>query len=294
MARWEPSEVLPWEPIPPREQVPVPGNEQGIDDLVDGRVEVGGGVDRDDELLAELQELQRQAAGSGGSGGRGKITATDFPEEPQPPTDALAWYVTFRTLDRWGVYISKSGRRSVARYLVSTGADPLEAHDTSWYLLRNHESAHFLVDRAVLTLESGLLVTTGHRHNLWLDRRRSLPFDELEEAVCNAYAYRMAVAHERSPLKQIRNFILGQPAGYRDIDFGKGKGRQAAPDGLTRSQAESQLLSNYLAGTVTSGRRVVGLDSLMGYERPRSGTRGGNVLRVSDREKRELPVYRVA
>ena len=294
MARWEPGEVVPWEPIPAREPVPVPGNEQNIDDLIAGRTEVGGGVDRDDDLLNELTRIQRELGASGGNGRNGRPPTAPYPDEPMPPADILAWYVTFRSLDRWGVYISRQGRRTVAHALLRTGANPQAAHDTSWYLLRNHETAHFLVDRAVLTLESSLLAATGRRPTLWLDRKNVLRPDDLEEAVCNAYAYRMAAAHRSPLLKQIKHFMRNQPAGYRDLDFDtRGRGRNASPDGLTRYQAESQLLTNYLAGSTGSVPRVVGLDSLMGYKHPETGTDGDMLLRVSDHEKRQLPVYRV-
>lgn len=295
MAEFNIGEAIPWVPIERGANVPVPGNNMDYRDLVARRVEVGRGVDVDRQLLEELRELERQPDGPGNGGGRPPITGVDdSDDDPTPSSDHLAWYVTFRCIGDWGVYISRRGRAELARFLVRRGARAQQAHDASWYLLRNHETAHFLVDRAVHTLEAVLRAESGRPADLWLHRARSIRNDELEEAVCNAYAYRMAANHPGSPLRAMREFISRQPRGYRDIDFDTArKGRGASPTGMTRFQAESQLLTCYLTRTATTTQRVVGLDSLMGYRNREAGTNGDDILRVSDHEKRKLPLYRV-
>jgi hypothetical protein len=296
MAEFNLGEAIPWEPIGRGANVPVRGSRLDYPNLIARRVEVGRGVDDDRELLEQLRELERQLGGSGRrGGGRPPATGIGHPDrDPTPPSDDFAWYITFRRLEDWGVYVSRKGRANLAHFLVLQGADAQQAHDASWYLLYNHEVCHFLVDRAVHTLESSVRVESGRFPDLWLHRARTVRDDDLEEAVCNAYAYRMAAMHRGAPLASIREFVKRQPRGYRDIDFdSSGRGRSASAVGMTRFQAESQLLTAYLARSVSTTQRVVGLDSLMGYRNRETGTDGDVILRVSDNLKRVLPVYRV-
>lgn len=294
MAEFNIGEGIPWVPIERGLNVPVPGANLDYPNLIADRTEVGRGLDNDQGLLEQLRDLERQLGNSGRGGGRRPPgTMVGFPDdEPTPSSDHLAWYVTFRRLDDWGVYISRRGRAELARFLVHQGATAQQAYDASWYLLRNHETAHFLVDRAVHTLEASLRAESGRPADLWLHRARKIRNDDLEEAVCNAYAYRMAASHAGSPRRAIREFISRQPRGYRDIDFDTaGNGRGASPTGMTRFQAESQLLTSYLTRTATTTQRVVGLDSLMGYRNRDTGTDGDVILRVSDNLRRVLPVF---
>lgn len=296
MAEFNIGEAIPWVPIERGANVPVPGSNMDYPSLIARRVEVGRGVDVDRELLEQLRELERQLNGSGAGGRRPPATGVNFPDdEPTPSSDHLAWYVTFRRLEDWGVYVSRKGRAELAHFLVQQGADAQRAHDASWHLLYNHEVCHFLVDRAVHTLEASLRAESGRTADLWLHRARTVRNDDLEEAVCNAYAYRMAAMHRGAPLGAIREFVKHQPRGYRDVDFDSpGRGRSASAIGMTRFQAESQLLTSYLTRSVSTAQRVVGLDSLMGYRNRETGTDGDVILRVSDNLKRVLPVYRVA
>jgi hypothetical protein len=291
MAEFIIGEPIPWEPITPN-QVPVPVQEQVP--LRDIERAVPFPDEPDSTIMRELNSLARNLgeARGGNGGARGGGVGNNFPDDfsgPQEPTERLAWYVTFRSSGPWGVFITQTGLLKVAQFMVRNGATPQLAYQSARYLLQNHETCHFLVDRAVLSLESNYAhAAKTSAPTFWLEYvRRHLPYSELEEAVCNAYAYRMA---EDSAKPHVRAFMERQPSGYRDVDFKRSK---AGTKAGSFQQSESQLLSDYQVDMRSEGqRRVIGLNSLMQYTRFRDGKAGDLYFtRPGMTNKEQLPVY---
>ena len=275
---FELGEAIPWEPIP-KGQLPIPGREERADRLLRTLEN-----DQDDyyeerrkDILKQLEEIANGLARGGNK---------------RPPTggtlgssDHWAWYVSFRSADRWGVFISLEGLQEAALFMGHCGADPLMAFESARYMLQNHETAHFLIDRAVLTLEmNAALLSGGQPPQYWINYHfQHLPYSDIEEALCNAYAYRMADARAKKFLKRCMEC---QPHGYSDFNLGM-------PLGSPRSfiQCESQLLSDYQMGRHLQGkRRVIGLHSLMQYTKPLLGEKGDLYITRGDK-KVKLPVH---
>jgi hypothetical protein len=287
---------IPWEPVNPNE-IPVPIRERVPLEELERAQPFPTQPDR--EILEQLERLAKEllAGGQGGSGGGGKKkTGVDapFPDDqgPTDPIDALAWYVSFRSTGKWGVFISRAGLLSVGSFFVRKGASPFDAYQIARYMLQNHETCHFLIDRAVLTLETNFAhATQGRLPTFWLNySRRHLPYSPLEEAVCNAYAYRMSDANAK---KFVQAYMERQPNGYRDVDF---VSRNSGTVIGSFQQSESQLLSDYQVDNLAAeGRnRVIGLNALMQYRKQREGTSGNlKFTRPGQKKKVELPVYLV-
>lgn len=288
---------IPWEPLNPQE-IPVP-----IRERVSGRELEGARpfpTQPDSEILEQLKELAKSlgSGGKGGSGHGGKEMGISAPmpddngQGPTDPIDALAWYLSFRSNGKWGVFISRTGLLHVGSFFIRQGAAPNDAYQIARYLLQNHETCHFLIDRAVLTLETAVAHATKNRPpTLWLNyTNRHLPYSQLEEAVCNAYAYRMA---EPSMKKFVRTYIERQPPGYRDVSFDR---TNAGTIIGSFQQSESQLLSDYQVGHRTDEgvNRVIGLNGLMQYRSPQQGKTGDLYFtQAGKKTKEKLPVYLV-
>lgn len=286
---------IPWEPVEPN-QIPVPIRERVPLEELERAQPFPTQPDR--EVLEQLERLEKEllAGGQGGSngGGKKKTGVNDpFPDDqgPTDPIDALASYVSFRSSGKWGVFISRAGLLKVGSFFVHQGASPFDAYQIARYMLQNHETCHFLVDRAVLTLETNFAhVNQGRPPQFWLRySRRHLPYSLLEEAVCNAYAYRMADASAKT---FVRAYMELQPNGYRDVRFTPTK---AGTTIGTFQQSESQLLSDYQVDhQEAEGRnRVIGLNSLMQYNKPLEGKNGDLYFTRPGNNKEELPVYLV-
>jgi hypothetical protein len=158
-------------------------------------------------------------------------------------------------------------------------------------MLQNHETAHFLIDRAVLTLElNAALVSGGRPPKYWIDyHRRHRPYSDLEEAICNAYAYRMA---DTIAKRFIKLFMERQPHGYSDFALGMTVAGHNSP---SFQQAESQLLSDYQVEKQSEGKnRVIGLHSLMQHTDLSKGLKGDLYFtRLGESVKERLPVFLV-
>ena len=191
MAEFNIGNPIPWEPLEPG-QLPIPGGEV----LGDIERAIPFPLQPDPEILEELEKIAEGISGRGGSGGGNRPPTSPSSADPGPsePTDALAWYLSFRAEGKWGVFITRRGLLRVATFMVHCGVQPRKAYEYAHYMLQNHETAHFLIDRAVLTLElNAALVSGGRPPQYWIDyHRRHRPYSDLEEAICNAYAYRMA------------------------------------------------------------------------------------------------------
>lgn len=275
---------IPWEPLEPG-QVPIPGREvrENIEQAIPFPSEP------DPEILEELEKIAESTSGPGGSGSGNRPPGGNagFPE----PTDALAWYGTFRSSGKWGVFITRRGLLSVAVFMVHRGAQPRRAYEYAHYMLQNHETAHFLIDRAVLTLElNAALLSGGRQPKYWIDYHRChRPYSDLEEAICNAYAYRMA---DKTAKEYLQLFMDRQPHGYSDFFLGM---TVAGPNSPSFQQSESQLFSDYQVEKQIEGKqRVIGLHSLMQYTDPRKGLKGDLYFsRPGQPGKETLPVWLV-
>ncbi len=295
MAEFDLGNPIPWEPIqwseirfPSRETFPI----QELEQL---RVFP---TERDPEVMEALRELQRSLGGGRGGGGGRRSTGFSEPfdadddRQSREPIDALAWYLTFRVKGdqfKWGVYITTRGLIFVGSFMVRRGASPELAYDIARYMLQNHETCHFLVDRAVLTLETNRALTSpGQPPNFWLSySHRHHPYSDLEEAICNAYAYRMA---DTASKRYVEAYILRQPHGYCDVDFSR---RNAGTAWGSFQQSESQLLSDYQVSVLPheGQARVIGLNSLMNYTELKSGSKGDLWFTRQGVPKEKLPVY---
>ena len=291
MAEFNIGNPIPWEPLD-REQLPVPGGE------IRGNIEraIRFPTEPDPEILQELEKIAESISGRGGSGGGRRPPTSPFSAGPRPPdppypTDALAWYLSFRAEGEWGVFITRRSLLHVATFMVHYGVQPHKAHEYARYMLQNHETAHFLIDRAVLTLElNAALLSGGRPPDYWIDyHRRHRPYSDLEEAICNAYAYRMADDTAKQFLKL---FMERQPHGYSDFAMGMTVAGHNSP---SFQQAESQLLSDYQVEKQSEGKkRVIGLHSLMQYRNLGKGRTGDLYFsRPGKSRKEKLPVWLV-
>jgi hypothetical protein len=176
--------------------------------------------------------------------------------------------------------------------MVYCGVQPRKAYEYAHYMLQNHETAHFLIDRAVLTLElNAALVSGGRPPKYWIDyHRRHRPYSDLEEAICNAYAFRMA---DKTAQRYLKHFMERQPHGYSDFAMGMTDAGHNTP---SFQQAESQLLSDYQVEKQSEGKnRVIGLHSLMQYTDLRKGLKGDLYFsRPGQSGKEMLPVWLVS
>lgn len=287
MAEFNIGNPIPWEPLEPG-QLPIPGGE------VLGNIEraIRFPSEPDPEILQELEKIA-EGSGRGGSGGGNRPPTSPSSEDPGPsePTDALAWYLSFRAEGKWGVFITRRGLLRVATFMVYCGVQPRKAYDYAHYMLQNHETAHFLIDRAVLTLElNAALVSGGRPPKYWIDyHRRHRPYSDLEEAICNAYAYRMA---DDTAKQFMKIYMERQPHGYSDFALGM---TVAGPNSPSFQQAESQLLSDYQVEKQSEGKkRVIGLHSLMQYKSPSKGLKGDLYFSRPGKSRKEtLPVWLV-
>ena len=297
MSDYNLGDPIPWEQLNPQE-IPIPIRERVSPR--DMELAQPFPSQPDSEILEQLTELAKSLGsggrGSGGNGGKKTGVSAPMPDDngqgPTDPIDALAWYLSFRSTGQWGVFITRTGLLNVGSFFVRHGASPKDAYQIARYFLQNHETCHFLVDRAVLTLETTLAhATHSHPQMLWYRyTHRHLPYSQLEEAVCNAYAYRMADA---SAKKFVRAYIERQPAGYSDVSFDR-----THPGTFLGSfqQSESQLLSDYQVDQrADEGKsRVLGLNGLMQYRSLKNGTNGDiHFTRPGKKAKEKLPVFLV-
>jgi hypothetical protein len=130
--------------------------------------------------------------------------------------EALAWYVSFHnSAEEWGIYIPMTSVHYLANRLFSKrrGAKS-KIYQLAYDLLLNHERFHFLADYAQTQLE--LLLGVPCRSML-SNQFKTGEYLEIEEALANAYMLRelKQVATLRQ-FEQIKSFVLGQPAGYKD------------------------------------------------------------------------------
>jgi hypothetical protein len=224
------------------------------------------------------------------------------PTGPHPATDELAWYRSFRHgPGLWGVVITRRGLERVARALVRASMPPRRARAVAWHFLCNHETFHFLADRAVLVLEmvrSGLdpSLQAGGEHALWTAHHTaSAPYSQLGEACANAFALSCADRGDRDLL--FSAVVARQPPGYRDA---VPHADEVRVFGVGFATGVRWLLSDHLRASVLpvsasrldelhGGPDVLGLDALLMIDR-HAPRRVRTMMQFPSGHRERLPV----
>ena len=225
---------------------------------------------------------QPQTGGSG-KGGRG----SNLPPAPSfapknddddafgaklPSVDEVSNYWSFRDHKKFGIAVSKKGLDLYAAEVVRKNP-AISAEDARLIaedFIVQHQFHHFLVDRAVATLESVL----GRER--WLPMQQNFSrsrsgFSALEESLSCAYARRQ-IKSEISK-KGFKTLLELQPKGYQ-LCTEDGVKIKTTGGAVTHKQALSTLLSGYAQKTETPHERSLGLDGLMLYKSHLNGTGG--------------------
>ena len=149
-----------------------------------------------------------------------------------------------------------------------------------------HQFHHFLVDRAVATLEAVL------NEELWLPMqnvfsKNTWGFSPLEESMSCAYALRQS----KNPkvTNGFKTLLSVQPKGYQ-LCSGDGTKIKTIGGDATHKQALSTLFSGYVQRTETPQKRVLGLDGLMLYESHLDGIGGDPYFSVNG-IKEKIKIY---
>ena len=225
---------------------------------------------------------QPQTGGSG-KGGRG----SNLPPAPSyapknddddafgakfPSVDEVSNYWSFRDHKKFGIAVSKKGLDLYAAEVVRKNP-AISAEDARLIaedFIVQHQFHHFLVDRAVATLESVL------ERERWLPMQQDFSrsrsgFSALEESLSCAYARRQ-IKSEISK-KGFKTLLELQPKGYQ-LCTEDGVKIKTTGGAVTHKQALSTLLSGYAQQTETPHARSLGLDGLMLYKSHLNGTGG--------------------
>lgn len=213
--------------------------------------------------------------------------------------DEISQYNSFRSginppdpIRPFGIVVSLEGYSCYVAVLRDEYPEYSEedCRAAAWRFILNHQIHHFLIDRAVSTLEMTFQVAGRPiGSNIWQQfhlsyRNHRHGCSTLEESLCCAYS-------QRNCAKGLGSLTLAlshkQPVTYQ----------QHTPDGknvivgssiLTHGQGVSQLLGNYL--NPRSRQRAVGLHGLMLFRNHINGTSGD--LFVADKyKKKKIPVY---
>lgn len=183
------------------------------------------------------------------------------PDEEPGPTDACAYYRSFRCSPRWGIYVGTDCWLTTSRYLHRNGVPEAIAVDEAFMYLFRHEYFHFAVDVTTVIFERVVGKSTGMYTDHWLAYHRANNPSLLEEALANAHAFKNAGkragggAHTVHVRALLAHWMRLQPPGYRDFEaVSAGKG--------TTGEARSQLMSEIMGIHRGSKSHAVGLESL--------------------------------
>lgn len=218
-----------------------------------------------------------------------------------PSVDTISQYNSFRSgvtkpdwQRRFGVVVSRKGYSIYVAALrdCHPGLGEQQFRQAAWDFIVNHQIHHFLVDRAVSSLEMTFRVANEQLpHGVWQRFHqqyagRSPHFSTLEESCSCAYSLRNAKPqHKKLALTLARL----QPSGYQQ-QSDDGKQILMQPENLSHQQAVSQLLGTYL--NQSTRQRALGLHGLMLYANHLRGTNGD--LFIADQfstSKQELQVF---
>ena len=213
---------------------------------------------------------------------------------PLQSVDEISCYVSFRGQKgnypvgrKWGIWVSQEGYEKYASALKINNPKLLwrECCQAAWGFIISHQANHFLVDRAVATLEVAIEVNTRSSQYLWNNFRKlnQRSYFALEESVACAYSIRNA---KRSHAKHYKVLLDHQPDGYK-ICSPDGKKIKSDPE-LSHQQAVSRLLSLFL--DPKTRYRALGLHGLMLYKDHLKGT-GGDIFFTIDGHKSEIEIH---
>ncbi len=225
---------------------------------------------------------QPQTGGSG-KGGRG----SNLPPAPSfapknddddafgakfPSVDEVSNYWSFRDHKKFGIAVSKKGLDLYAAEVVRKNPtiSAVDARLIAEDFIVQHQFHHFLIDRAVATLEAVL------NEELWLPMqnvfsKNTWGFSPLEESMSCAYA----LCQSKNPkvINGFKTLLAQQPKGYQ-LCSGDGTKIKTIGGDATHKQALSTLFSGYVQRTEKPQKRVLGLDGLMLYESHLDGIGG--------------------
>jgi hypothetical protein len=213
---------------------------------------------------------------------------------PLQSVDEVSQYMSFRNLssnylrgETWGIWVSEKGYKEYALALRVT--NPLAAWQdccqAAWGFITSHQANHFLIDRAVLTLEIAAEVNGGGSQHLWVNFRKlhQHAYSALEESTACAYSLRNGKTKFR---KYYQLLLEHQPDGYKYCSQ-DGLSIITQPS-LSHAQAVSRLLSTFLKPQTHI--RALGLHGLMLYESHIQGI-NGDLYFTMNGKKVELPIY---
>ncbi|MFM8516262.1 MAG: hypothetical protein ACKODA_00025 [Nevskiaceae bacterium] len=213
-----------------------------------------------------LDGLYREVLGRlrGDNGGRGfpRPPGGEIiePDEEPGPTEACAYYLSFRFGPAWGIYIGVDCWVTMARYLHRNGIPAEIAVDEAFMYMFLHEYFHFAVDTSTVIFERAVGKSTGSYQDHWVAHHRANNPSLLEEALANAHAYKNAGkratgSHGEHVRSLLAHWMRRQPPGYRDFeDVCAGRG--------SLGEARSQLMSEIMGIHRRSNSSVPGLESL--------------------------------
>jgi len=228
-----------------------------------------------------------------GTGTRGGGSKSDKDPIVLPSVDEISTYWSFRNSDKWGIAVSKNGLYQYA-YCIQDKDLRLthtQAVNVARTFIVEHQVHHFLIDRAVCTLEAVLSISSGtnRSYSHWEKfhsklRGSGMPYSSLEESLSCAYARRQLKKGESAT--GFATLLGHQPQGYQ-LMSDDGSQIKTSAGLVSHQQAVSELLSEYIRDR---NGRALGLHGLMLYRNHRNGTDGDRYFTI-DGKKEELFVY---
>ena len=210
-----------------------------------------------------------------------------------PSVDEISTYWSFRNSDKWGVAVSKNGLYQYA-YLIQENdlnITLIQAVNVARTFIVEHQVHHFLIDRAVCTLEAALSISGGINRGFshWEKFHNKLrgsgePYSSLEESLSCAYARRQLKKNESA--KDFATLLRHQPQGYQLMND-DGSEIETSAGFISHQQAVSELLSEYIRHRYG---RALGLHGLMLYKNHLKGTDGDHFFSI-DGKKVKLSVH---
>lgn len=209
-----------------------------------------------------------------------------------PSIDEVARYYSFRSGSgprnqhrAFGITVQKSGfllYASLVRY-YHPRLSWAQCCEIAWRFIITHHVHHFLVDRAVSTIEGVLRAAGRHSHGLWQAFHLQMqPFSSLEESTSCAYSLRH-ISNEAAAW----TLTILQPEGYAETDRSGSKIKSTLTE-LSHQKAVSRLLTMYIDSS--TGLRQSGLHNLMQYKDNKRGLRGDLYFNFHDVGLVEIPV----
>lgn len=252
----------------PRESTPVPleGPTYTVQDTGD---------------LPSHLSLQPQSGGSGN--GDRDYNNHYFASGSFPSVDEISAYWTFRNISDFGIGISRTGLEQYADAITRKiqNISISQALKIAEDFIVQHQIHHFLVDRAVASLEAlNGRSLWPYMHEKFMNSTDG--YSHLEESLSCAYARRQVKNPEF--IKGFEVLLDLQPIGYQSCS---GDGTKIKTQGglVTHGQALSTLLSGYAQRTDKPLSRVLGLHGLMLFGDHLNGTNGDLYFAVNGKKE---------